>query len=237
MAIAVKICGVSAPEALAAAAQGGARFAGFVFYPPSPRHLAAEQALALARQAPAALCKVGVFVDPSDDQIAAVAAALDMVQLHGSESPARVAAIKARFGLPVVKAIKVATEDDLPEAQGYAEVADWLMFDAKPPKGAATLPGGNALAFDWQILAGGRARKAAAGRPWMLSGGLTVENVREAIALSGAQAVDVSSGVEDKPGVKSIARIAAFLEAVRGAPYGRPGEARGEAVPGQGAAR
>lgn len=223
MTVAVKICGLTTPAAIAVAAREGARFVGFVFYPRSPRNLSPGQALALAGHVPPGLCKVGVFVDPGDEALAAARPALDMVQLHGSESPARVAEIGRRFALPVMKVIKVAGEDDPAVARDYVEVADWLMFDAKPPKGVAgTLPGGNALAFDWRLLAGSRAKSAAGGRPWMLSGGLTPDNVAEAIAVTDAEAVDVSSGVEDEPGVKSLARIAAFLAAVRGAPYGAP---------------
>jgi len=219
----VKICGVTTPEAIAAAAKAGARFVGLVFYPPSPRHLSPERALALARGAPEWLGKVGVFVDPGDDEVARVAPALDMLQLHGTESPARVAEIRARSGRAVMKAIRVAKDMDLALARDYAPVCDWLMFDAKPPKGVAgTLPGGNALAFDWRILAGGRGEAVSAGRPWMLSGGLTPENVGEALELSGAEAVDVSSGVEYKPGVKSLERIAAFLAAASTAPYRAP---------------
>src|SRR5690606_10307934 len=162
---------------------------------------------------PAAVRTVGVFVDPDDAALdAALATArLAMVQLHGAESPARVVAVKSRFGRPTIQAIKVASEQDLAEADRYAESADWLMFDARPPRGRAdVLPGGNALAFDWRLMAGRRWP-----RPWFLSGGLTADTVAQAVAISGARHVDVSSGVETAPGVKDPAKIAAFLAAAK----------------------
>lgn len=213
MKVAVKICGLSAPEGIAAAAAGGARFVGFVFYPPSPRFVAPEAAARLARMVPEGIEKVGVFVDPSDAEIEAAASSIDMIQLHGEESPRRTAEIRARFRLPVMKAIKVADRADIERAEAHLDVADWFMFDAKaPPSKGDALPGGNAAAFDWRLLGG--ARGPVKGRPWMLSGGLTSKNVAEAIRISGAEAVDVSSGVEERPGVKSPERIRAFLEAV-----------------------
>ena len=214
MAVRAKICGINSREALDAAVAGGASFVGFVFYPPSPRALAPAAAGELAAAVPRTVGKLGLFVDDPDERIAEVLAKapLDMLQLHGQETPARVAAIRRHFGLPVMKAVKVAGADDLAAADGYVGVADWLLFDAKPPKEmTGALPGGNALAFDWQLLAG-----RAWPSPWMLSGGLTPENLGEAVRISGARVVDVSSGVEAAPGQKDPAKIAAFLaEAAR----------------------
>lgn len=214
MAVAAKICGLNEAAAVAAAVAGGAGFVGFVFYPPSPRAVTPAAAAALAAAVPESVARVGLFVDPDDallaDTLAAVA--LDMVQLHGRETPARVAAIKARFALPAMKAVPVACAADLDAAAAYQEVADWLLFDAKPPAGmTGALPGGNALSFDWQLLAGRRWAK-----PWMLSGGLSADNLGEAVRVSGARAVDVSSGVEDRPGLKNPAKIAAFLDCAAG---------------------
>ena len=214
MAVRAKICGINSREALDAAVAGGASFVGFVFYPPSPRALTPAAAGELAAAVPRTVGKLGLFVDDPDERIAEVLAKapLDMLQLHGQETPARVAAIRRHFGLPVMKAVKVAGADDLAAADGYVGVADWLLFDAKPPKEmTGALPGGNALAFDWQLLAG-----RAWPSPWMLSGGLTPENLGEAVRISGARVVDVSSGVEAAPGQKDPAKIAAFLaEAAR----------------------
>ena len=214
MAVRAKICGINSREALDAAVAGGASFVGFVFYPPSPRALTPAAAGELAAAVPRTVGKLGLFVDDPDERIADVLAKapLDMLQLHGQETPARVAAIRRHFGLPVMKAVKVAGADDLAAADGYVGVADWLLFDAKPPKEmTGALPGGNALAFDWQLLAG-----RAWPSPWMLSGGLTPENLGEAVRISGARVVDVSSGVEAAPGQKDPAKIAAFLaEAAR----------------------
>jgi len=209
MAVRAKICGINSREALDAAVAGGASFVGFVFYPPSPRALTPAAAGELAAAVPRTVGKLGLFVDDPDERIAEVLAKapLDMLQLHGQETPARVAAIRRLFGLPVMKAVKVAGADDLAAADGYIGVADWLLFDAKPPKEmTGALPGGNALAFDWQLLAG-----RAWPSPWMLSGGLTPENLGEAVRISGARVVDVSSGVEAAPGQKDPAKIAAFL--------------------------
>jgi phosphoribosylanthranilate isomerase len=203
----VKVCGLTDAPALAAAVAGGARYLGFVFYPPSPRSLAPEQAASLAATAPPDRLKVGVLVDPEDQQLDELlrAVPLDILQLHGAETPARVAAIKAATGRTVIKALKVAGADDLAAIGAYAEVADLLLFDAKPPQ--APLPGGNGQSFDWQLLEG-----LDIGRPWLLSGGLSSDNLETAIRLSGARAVDVSSGVEDRPGHKDPARIRRFLE-------------------------
>jgi phosphoribosylanthranilate isomerase len=209
MSVAVKICGLNSAESVAAAVTGGARFVGFVFYPPSPRHLTIEQAAALARTVPAGVTKVGVFVDPDDDFLTRLLdkAPLDILQLHGKETPERLQAIKARFGKMAMKAVPIAEEADLDAAKRYFGVADWLMFDAKPPKERRdAMPGGNALAFDWQLL---RTRRWPL--PWMLSGGLDPDNLGEAVKISRAEAVDVSSGVESAPGVKDIDKIRAFL--------------------------
>jgi phosphoribosylanthranilate isomerase len=211
--VGAKICGIGSAEARDAALAGGAAFLGFVFYPPSPRAVTTERVASLVRGVPGGVRTVGVFVDPDDATLAATldAAHLDTVQLHGAETPARARAIKSRFGRPVIKAIKVAAEQDLAEAEAFRDSVDWLMFDARPPRDrAGALPGGNALAFDWRLIAGRRWPL-----PWFLSGGLTADNVADAVAISGARLVDVSSGVESAPGVKDPAKIAAFLDAVR----------------------
>ncbi len=211
MGVRVKICGVRDVEALAAAAQSGAAYVGFVFFPKSPRHLGWDAAAALAAQAAPSLCKVALAVDPDDaalDRIAALP--IDMIQLHGAETPARVAAVRARLGLPVMKAVGVGCADDLARLRSYEAVADQILCDAKPPA-EGPLPGGTGVAFDWRLIAGRRWRK-----PWMLAGGLTPENVAEAILLTGATQVDVSSGVESAPGVKDAGRIAAFVAAAKG---------------------
>ena len=207
MSVAAKICGLSTAETVAVAAAGGAKFTGFVFFPPSPRNLSPEQAGKLVATVPAGITRVGVFVDPSDELIAKVLvkAPLDMIQLHGEETPERVGLIRKKFGKQTMKAIKIAAETDLAAAPGYYGVADWLMFDARPPK-SATRPGGNALAFDWELL---RAKKWPL--PWMLSGGLTPDNLTEAVRISRATSVDVSSGVESRPGVKDVSKIRDFL--------------------------
>lgn len=216
MSVAAKICGLSTAEALHAAIRGGARFVGFMFYPASRRNVTPELAAALAGLVPEGVTRVGVFVDPTDALLAGVLdrVRLDLLQLHGSEDPRRVAEIRARFGKPVMKAIPIAGPEDPEAATPYLEVADWLLFDAKPPRGdPKALPGGNGLAFDWQLL-GGRHW----GKPWMLSGGLTAKNVAEAVATTHARAVDVSSGVEIRPGIKDLEKIAEFLERVRRLP-------------------
>ncbi|MDE2228486.1 MAG: phosphoribosylanthranilate isomerase [Alphaproteobacteria bacterium] len=211
MSVAAKICGLSTPETVAAAVAGGARFVGFVFFPPSPRNLSPAQAGPLIRGVAPGVTRVGVFVDPDDELLARVLAAapLDLIQLHGEEAPERVAQIKKRFGKKTMKAIKIASEDELAAVPPYYGVADWLMFDARPPRDASR-PGGNALVFDWELL---RTRKWPL--PWMLSGGLTAANVGEAVRVSRATAVDVSSGVESAPGVKDVAKISEFLAQVR----------------------
>lgn len=209
MGVTAKICGLRTVETLDAAVAGGAGMVGFMFYPPSPRSLDAQAAAALAARVPAEVERVGVFVEPSDADIAAVLAAvpLTMIQLHGRETPARAAEIRARFGLPVMKAVAVATAEDLAAADAYT--CERLLLDAKPPQRADALPGGNAERFDWSLLAGRAPRQ-----PWMLSGGIDAGNVADAVRITGAEAVDVSSGVERARGVKDEGLIAAFLRAV-----------------------
>ncbi|UWR32610.1 phosphoribosylanthranilate isomerase [Sulfitobacter sp. W027] len=206
----VKICGLTDPADVPAALLAGARTLGFVFFEKSPRDLSLEAAAHMTEAVPDGICKVALTVNADDaalDTLLAAVPFLDMLQLHGSESPARVAEVKARYGLPVMKAIGVADRDDLAALNDYVTVADQLLVDAKPPKDAV-LPGGNGLAFDWRLIAGRRWPK-----PWMLAGGLNADNVGEAIALTGARQVDVSSGVESAPGVKDPQRMRAFCEA------------------------
>ncbi len=212
MRVEVKICGVNSPAALAAAAEAGADFVGLVFFPASPRAVTPEQAGAISASLAGGPRRVGLFVDPDDALLEAALAGvpLDVIQLHGEESPARVAGIRARFGLPVMKALGIATEADLAQIAVYAPVADRLLLDAKPPPDAE-LPGGNAAPFEWRL-----ARLAPIPRPWLLAGGLTPGNVAEAIAASGAPGVDVSSGVERLRGVKDAGLIRAFVTAARG---------------------
>jgi len=205
----VKVCGLTRAGDVAAAAQAGARYAGFVFFARSPRNLSLDAARALALTVPPGMAKVALVVDPDDAALDAILAAvpIDMIQLHGAEPLERVAAIRARHGLAVMKAVGVAGADDLPRLARYEAVADQILVDAKPQPGAA-LPGGNGLAFDWQLIAG---RDWA--RPWMLAGGLTPDNAAQARQLTGARQLDVSSGVECAPGVKDAARISAFTAA------------------------
>lgn len=210
MNVRVKICGLGTPATVAAAIDAGAAYIGFVFVEKSPRHLEIATAAELAALVPAGICKVALTVDADDAMLDRILAdvPIDMLQLHGRETPSRVAEIRARFGLPVMKAVGVRHESDLPALEDYGRAADLLLVDAKPPKGAK-LPGGNGLAFDWRLIAGRRWPV-----PWMLAGGLTPRNVTEAVRLTGAQQVDVSSGVESMPGVKDIGKIEAFVQAV-----------------------
>jgi len=213
MGITTKICGLSTEEAVTAASAGGAAYLGFVFYPPSPRAVTPRRAARLCAGVPAGITRVGLFVDAEDRVIeAALAAApIEILQFHGGETPERVAAAKLRFGRPVMKAVAIAGLEDVIDAARYEDVADLLLFDAKPPSRPDALPGGNGLAFDWELIAD-RAWRAS----WMLSGGLTAELLPEAVRISRAAAVDVSSGVESRPGVKDLDKIRAFL-AVAGA--------------------
>jgi len=211
----VKICGLSTPETLRGAIRAGARYVGFNFYPPSPRAITPAQAKALAAQVPPDIVKVGLLVDPVNEELSAILAEadLDLLQLHGSETPARVAEIRQRSGKRVMKTVKITRSEDLEAITPFLKVADRLLFEPKPPKSMKDpLPGGNAVAFDWRILSG-----KTWPLPWMLAGGLTAANVSEAVEISGATAVDVSSGVEDRPGVKNLEKIQAFVAAARGA--------------------
>jgi len=208
--LAIKICGITTPAALDAAIAARADHVGLVFYAPSPRFVAPAAAATLAARAGTRIGRVGLFVDADDSTISAAigAGALSALQLHGSETPRRAAEIRARFGLPVWKALPVATAADIARAADYADAADLILFDAKTPKGG--LPGGMGLAFDWSLLAGYRGAL-----PWGLAGGLSPENVGEALRITQATLVDTSSGVESAPGVKDVDRIAAFCEAAR----------------------
>jgi phosphoribosylanthranilate isomerase len=207
----VKICGLRDAASMQAAVRAGASYVGLVFFPKSPRNVTVEQAASIAADVPAGLAKVALVVNADDATLDSILAAvpIDILQLHGSETPQRVAEVRARYGLPVMKAVGVADAADLSQLDVYARVADQILVDAKPPK-QATLPGGNGLAFDWQLIAGRRWPV-----PWMLAGGLTPENVASAIALTGARQVDVSSGVESAPGIKDAALIEAFCAAAR----------------------
>lgn len=208
---AIKICGISTVEALDAAMAARADFVGFVFFPPSPRHVDGHAASALAMRAGDRLGRVGLFVDADDALIAqsVQSGRLDAIQLHGDEPPERVAQVRERFGLPVWKAVSVATAEDVASSDRYRDAADLVLFDAKTPKDAA-LPGGMGLSFDWQLL------ERWKGRPgWGLAGGLRVDNVAEAIARTGARLVDTSSGVETGPGKKDPQLIQAFCDAAR----------------------
>jgi phosphoribosylanthranilate isomerase len=206
----VKICGLSSPDALLAAIAAGADMAGFVFFEKSPRNIDLETARTLGLMAQGKIARVALTVDASDEALDEIVDALapEMLQLHGKESPDRVAAVRARFGLPVIKAIGVATAGDVDAANAYERIADVLLFDAKPAPGAA-VPGGAGVAFDWDLL------RSISAKNWMLSGGLDTANVAEALRRTGAPAVDVSSGVERERGVKDPARIAAFVAASR----------------------
>jgi phosphoribosylanthranilate isomerase len=212
MSVAAKICGLSSEVAVAAAVEGGAAYLGFVFYSPSPRAVSPARAAALCLAVPPGVQRVGLFVDADDALIRAVLAEapIDILQFHGNESADRVADVKLRFRRPVMKAIAVAAPQDVLAAARYDEVADMLLFDAKPPSRIDALPGGNGLAFDWHLIAGHGWR-----RPWMLSGGLTADVLPEAVQVSGAGAVDVSSGVERRPGDKDPDKIRQFLRVAR----------------------
>ena len=207
--IRIKICGITDRAAMRAAVNAGAAYVGLNFFPPSPRYVAAEAVADLTADVPPGVAKVGLVVDESDDALDAIvsAAPLDMIQLHGKETPERVAQIKARYGLPVIKAVGVREMSDLAAVERYATVADMLLIDAKAPKDSV-LPGGNGVTFDWTILQGRRWPV-----PWMLAGGLTPQNVAEAIEVTGARQIDLASGVESAPGIKDPSLIRAFAEA------------------------
>jgi phosphoribosylanthranilate isomerase len=213
MTITAKICGLSSEAAVAAAVEGGAAYLGFNFYPPSPRAVGPERAAALCAAVPSGVQRVAILVDAEDDAIRAVLdrAPIDILQFHGQETPDRVADAKVRFRRPVMKAITIGGAEDVLAAARYEAVADLLLFDAKPPRRIDALPGGNGLAFDWQLIAGRKWRL-----PWILSGGLTSALLPEAVRISGAGAVDVSSGVERRPGDKDPDKIREFLAVARG---------------------
>ena len=209
----VKICGLNSVEAVEASVAGGAKYIGFNFYPPSPRSLSPEQAADLTLRVPTAITRVGLFVNPRNETLDQVLshATLDWIQLHGDETPERTAEIRRFAGRPVMKAIKVSTMEQIDNAKDYLESVDWLLFDAKAPDDMPNaLPGGNALAFDWTLLSDTDLQI-----PWMLAGGLDADNIATAVQQSGARVIDVSSGVEDRPGVKNPDKISAFLAAAR----------------------
>jgi phosphoribosylanthranilate isomerase len=213
MPISVKICGLKTPETLDVALESGADLVGFVFFGPSPRNLDLPTARSLGARVKARAGKVALTVDATDDALADIIAALkpDMLQLHGTETPERVVAVRTRFGLPVMKALPIAARADLSPIRLYAHVADRLIFDARAPQDA-TRPGGLGKAFDWSLL-----KDIDVGIPFMLSGGLNADNVAQAVAVTRAPGVDVSSGVERSPGVKDADKIRAFIRAARDA--------------------
>ena len=211
----VKICGLSTPETVDAAVAAGADYLGFTFVSKSPRLVAFDKAGSLAARVPPSVLKVALSVDADDAAFDAMVKTIqpDILQLHGTETPERLVELKARYGITLMKAIGVAEPGDPETGDIYRDSADLLLFDAKPPKSmAGALPGGNGLVFDWSLIAGHRPEM-----PWMLSGGLTAENVAEAIRITGAEAVDVSSGVETAPGQKSPELIEAFIKAAKAA--------------------
>jgi phosphoribosylanthranilate isomerase len=211
MSLLVKICGLKTPEALDAALESGADLVGFVFFPPSPRTLGYEAARMLGQRVKSRAGKVALTVDATDEMLGEIVEALkpDMLQLHGTETPERVVAIRTRFGLPVMKALPIAERSDLSPIHIYAKVVDRLIFDARPPR-EATRPGGLGKPFDWHLL-----ENVDPGIPFMLSGGLDVGNIADALAITHAPGVDVSSGVESAPGVKDVDKIRAFVRAAR----------------------
>jgi phosphoribosylanthranilate isomerase len=208
MSVAVKVCGLTDASTLDVAVKGGAAFVGFVFFSASPRALTPLHASSLAAAVPAAVKRIGVVVDAEDAALEHILSTveLDLLQCHGSESPRRIAEIRSRFGRPVIKAIAVADAEDVSAARRYEEVVDMLLFDGRPPP-TASRPGGNATPLPWSLLAARRWR-----RPWILAGGLNVDNLAAAVAESGARTIDVSSGVEVAPGRKDAGKIAAFLD-------------------------
>ncbi|MEP6020858.1 MAG: phosphoribosylanthranilate isomerase [Paracoccaceae bacterium] len=207
--VSVKICGIRNPAHLDVLAKAGARYVGFVFFEKSPRFVTLDTARSLSLATPTGIAKVALVVNADDAQLDTLTSTvpLDMLQLHGGETPERVAEIKTRYGLPVMKAVGVADADDVAALDRYTKVADQILVDAKPPK-TSELPGGNGLAFDWRLIAGRRWPV-----PWMLAGGLVPDNVGQAIKLTGARQIDVSTGVESAPGEKDPNLIKAFVEA------------------------
>lgn len=210
--IRVKICGLTTEQSVLDVAQAGAHYMGLVFFEKSPRNVSVPLARDLALVAPVGLAKVALTVNADDATLDHIVETvpLDMIQLHGSETPERVSTIKNRYGLPVMKAVGIADADDLAKLDDYVGVADQILVDAKPPKNGP-LPGGNGLSFDWQLIAGRRWPI-----PWMLAGGLTPDNAAQAVTMTGARQLDLSSGVESAPGVKDAGKIRAFMDAIRG---------------------
>jgi len=202
----VKICGISTPEALDASIQSGARFIGLVFYPNSPRNVSFDVAYNLAKQIPTGVRTVALFVEPTDEQLERVLGGIpiDMIQLHGTESPERVQNIKDKYHIQTIKAFRIANEHDLEKVESYSIAADWFLFDAKPKN--ATLPGGTGHTFDWTVL-----QNRTWSKPWMLSGGLNANNIKDALTLLTPNAIDVSSGVESKTGIKDKQKINNFI--------------------------
>ena len=216
MSCTVKICGLKSTDGIDAALAAGADMVGFVFFRPSPRSLSVKFAAELAARVPDNVIRVALSVDADDKLLESIIkqVGVDMMQFHGKESPERITEVRRRFDIPIIKALAISGPKDVADSQNYVPAADQLMFDAKPPK-HATRPGGNAKAFDWTLIA-----NKDWGLPWILAGGLTPENVAEAIVLSGAQSVDVSSGVEDANGNKDAQKIFAFIDAVKSADLG-----------------
>ena len=213
MTVQAKICGLNSLNSITAAVEGGADYIGLVFYPPSPRSVTIHQAKELTAGVPERVTKVGLFVNINNKNLSQIInkVSLDLLQLHGSETPERVYEIKVKTGMPVMKAIHIAEEDDLFQINEFTEVADKILFDAKPPSSMKNaLPGGNSLSFDWNLFSQLNWRKE-----WMLSGGLSTKNVSNAVITTGATSVDVSSGVESEPGIKDLTLISAFLDTVR----------------------
>ncbi|MGB0681621.1 MAG: phosphoribosylanthranilate isomerase [Magnetovibrionaceae bacterium] len=211
MSLLVKICGLKTPEAVDASVEAGADFTGFVFFEPSPRNLTPEEAATLMARVPDRVTKVALVVDPSDDHLEAIVRGSrpDLMQFHGSETPERLALVKLRYGIPVMKALPVSEPGDIAKSEAYAGIASWLLFDAKPPKDA-TRPGGNAQPFDWQLL-----KNRRVSLPWLLAGGITLDNLSDAVAISGAKGIDVSSAVESRTGEKDVDLIRRFVAAAK----------------------
>ncbi len=207
----VKICGVTTPEIITVLNAISVDFVGFVFVQQSPRFVSLDKASALSQQVTQRIKKVGLFVDPDDNLLQSTLqrVSLDCIQLHGNETPARVQELKSRFSLPIIKAISIASPADLASIPAYESVADWLLLDSKPPANSA-ITGGNGISFDWNILKNYKFQK-----PWMLSGGLTSDNIGEALSLLKPHAVDVSSGVERSRGIKDAQKIKDFVQTVR----------------------
>ncbi len=206
----VKICGLTDKETVKAAVKAGASHLGFIFYPPSPRSLTPKEAGYIASKTSNHIKRVAVIVDAKDNLIHDIIQNLSphILQLHGSETSHRIQEIKEKFKLPIMKAIKVANYNDIKSSQQYNDVSDFLLFDAKPPMiGKNSLPGGNGISFDWALL-----RSAKINKPWFLSGGIHVGNVQEAIKITKSKSIDISSGVEDQPGVKNVQKIEVFMK-------------------------